>query len=160
MDSDKGNIPGRRLPLSVKYCTFACNSFINSENRVIMKTVSTQKAPAAIGPYSQAIKTGNLVFVSGQLPVDPSTGNFAGEDIKSLTRQSLENIKSILSAAGTDMAHVVKTTVFLADMSDFAAMNEVYSEYFTVPFPARSAVAVKTLPKNARVEIECIAETI
>ena len=123
-----------------------------------MKAISTSKAPGAIGPYSQAIRTGNLIFVSGQLPVDPSTGNFAEGGIKELTCQSLTNIKAILEAEGTDMAHVVKTTVFLADMADFAAMNEVYAEFFTSPFPARSAVAIKTLPKNARVEIECIAE--
>ena len=120
-----------------------------------MKAISTIKAPGAIGPYSQAIRTGNLIFVSGQLPVDPSTGNFADGGIKELTRQSLANIKAILEAEGTDMAHVVKTTVFLAD---FAEMNEVYATFFTSPFPARSAVAIKTLPKNARVEIECIAE--
>lgn len=123
-----------------------------------MKAISTSKAPGAIGPYSQAIRTGNLIFVSGQLPVDPSTGNFAEGGIKELTRQSLTNIKAILEAEGTDMAHVVKTTVFLADMADFAEMNEVYVTFFTSPFPARSAVAIKTLPKNARVEIECIAE--
>lgn len=123
-----------------------------------MKAISTSKAPGAIGPYSQAIRTGNLIFVSGQLPVDPSTGNFAEGGIKELTRQSLSNIKAILEAEGTDMAHVVKTTVFLADMGDFAEMNEVYATFFASPFPARSAVAIKTLPKNARVEIECIAE--
>lgn len=123
-----------------------------------MKAISTSKAPGAIGPYSQAIRTGNLIFVSGQLPVDPSTGNFAEGGIKELTRQSLTNIKAILEAEGTDMAHVVKTTVFLADITDFAEMNEVYATFFTSPFPARSAVAIKTLPKNARVEIECIAE--
>lgn len=123
-----------------------------------MKAIITSKAPGAIGPYSQAIRTGNLIFVSGQLPVDPTTGNFAEGGIKELTRQSLSNIKAILEAEGTDMAHVVKTTVFLADMSDFAEMNEVYATFFTKPFPARSAVAIKTLPKNARVEIECVAE--
>lgn len=123
-----------------------------------MKAIITSKAPGAIGPYSQAIRTGNLIFVSGQLPVDPSTGNFAEGGIKELTRQSLLNIKAILEAEGTDMAHVVKTTVFLADMSDFAEMNEVYATFFTTPFPARSAVAIKTLPKDARVEIECVAE--
>lgn len=123
-----------------------------------MKEISTPKAPAAIGPYSQAIRTGNLVFVSGQLPVDPATGAFAGNDIKTLTRQSLANVKSILETCGTDMAHVVKTTVFLADMADFAGMNEVYAEFFAKPYPARSAVAVKTLPKGALVEIECVAE--
>lgn len=123
-----------------------------------MKAIITSKAPGAIGPYSQAIRTGNLIFVSGQLPVDPSTGNFAEGGIKELTRQSLLNIKAILETEGTDMAHVVKTTVFLADMSDFAEMNEVYATFFTTPFPARSAVAIKTLPKDARVEIECVAE--
>lgn len=123
-----------------------------------MKAISTSKAPGAIGPYSQAIRTGNLVFVSGQLPVDPATGNFAEGGIKELTRQSLLNVKHILEEAGTDMAHVVKTTVFLADMADFADMNEVYAQFFDAPFPARSAVAIKTLPKNARVEIECVAE--
>lgn len=123
-----------------------------------MKEINTPQAPAAIGPYSQAIRTGNLVFVSGQLPIDPATGAFAGDDIKTLTRQSLNNIKSILETEGTDMSHVVKTSVFLADMGDFAGMNEVYAEFFTKPFPARSAVAVKTLPKGALVEIECIAE--
>ena len=123
-----------------------------------MKSISTNNAPAAIGPYSQAIRTGNLVFVSGQLPIDPSTGNFAEGGIKELTRQSLTNISNILKEAGTDMSHVVKTVVFLADMNDFADMNEVYATFFTEPFPARSAVTVKTLPKGAKVEIECIAE--
>ncbi len=123
-----------------------------------MKAISTSNAPGAIGPYSQAIRSGNLVFVSGQLPVDPATGNFAEGGIKELTRQSLLNVKHILEEAGTDMAHVVKTTVFLADMADFADMNEVYAQFFEAPFPARSAVAIKTLPKNARVEIECVAE--
>ncbi len=122
-----------------------------------MKAISTTKAPAAIGPYSQAIHANGMIFVSGQLPVDPSTGNFAEGDIKDLTRQSLNNIKSILEEAGSSMQKVVKTSVFLADMDDFAAMNEVYAQFFEQPFPARSAVAVKTLPKGARVEIECIA---
>ena len=124
----------------------------------MMKAISTSKAPGAIGPYSQAIRTGNLIFVSGQLPVDPTTGNFAEGGIKELTRQSLLNVQHILEEAGTDMAHVVKTTVFLADMADFADMNEVYAQFFEAPFPARSAVDIKTLPKNARVEIECVAE--
>ena len=122
-----------------------------------MNAISTTKAPAAIGPYSQAIKVGGLVFVSGQLPIDPATGAFAEGGIKELTRQSLTNMKAILEEAGTSMANVMKTTVFLADMNDFAAMNEVYAEFFAAPFPARSAVAVKTLPKGALVEIECIA---
>ena len=123
-----------------------------------MNAISTTNAPAAIGPYSQAIKVGELVFVSGQLPIDPATGAFAEGGIKELTRQSLTNMKAILEEAGTSMANVVKTTVFLADMNDFAAMNEVYAEFFAAPFPARSAVAVKTLPKGALVEIECISQ--
>ena len=120
--------------------------------------IDTAHAPAAIGPYSQAIDSGHgLVFVSGQLPIDPATGAFPEGGVQAQTRQSLANAKAILEAAGLDLSHVVKTTVFLADMDDFAAMNEVYAEFFGEPFPARSAVAVKTLPKNARVEIECIA---
>ena len=122
------------------------------------KVIFTEKAPAAIGPYSQAIEAGGTVYVSGQLPIDPATGAFAEGGIKELTRQSLTNMKAILEEAGTSMANVVKTTVFLADMNDFAAMNEVYAEFFAAPFPARSAVAVKTLPKGALVEIECIAK--
>ncbi len=120
--------------------------------------INTNNAPAAIGPYSQAIDSGTgLIFVSGQLPIDPATGAFPEGGVKEQTRQSLTNAKAILEAAGLSLANVVKTTVFLADMGDFAAMNEVYAEYFAEPFPARSAVAVKTLPKNALVEVECIA---
>ena len=123
-----------------------------------MKTqITSPKAPAAIGPYSQAIAANGFLFISGQLPIDPATGNFAEGGIRELTRQSLENVKSILAEAGLTLADVVKTTVFLADMSDFAAMNEVYAEYFTAPAPARSAVAVKTLPIGGLVEIEVIA---
>jgi len=123
-----------------------------------MKPISTQQAPAAIGPYSQAIDSGaGLVFLSGQLPIDPSTGAFPEGGIREQTRQSLLNAKAILEAAGLGLSRVVKTTVFLADMGDFAAMNEVYAQFFAEPFPARSAVAVKTLPKGALVEIECIA---
>lgn len=123
-----------------------------------MKTaISTTQAPAAIGPYSQAIETNGTIYVSGQLPINPATGEFAEGGIKELTAQSLTNIKNILAEAGLTMANVVKTSVFLADMADFAEMNEVYAQFFSAPFPARSAVAVKTLPKNARVEIECIA---
>nr|WP_315091455.1 RidA family protein [uncultured Alloprevotella sp.] len=123
-----------------------------------MKTqITSPKAPAAIGPYSQAIAANGFLFISGQLPIDPATGNFAEGGIRELTRQSLENVKSILAEAGLTLADVVKTTVFLADMSDFTAMNEVYAEYFTAPAPARSAVAVKTLPKGGLVEIEVIA---
>ena len=119
--------------------------------------VQTTLAPAAIGPYSQAIQAGDTVYVSGQLPIDPATGQFAEGDIRDLTRQSLLNVQHILESVGLSMAHVVKTTVFLADMNDFASMNEVYAEFFAAPFPARSAVAVKTLPKGASVEIECVA---
>lgn len=122
-----------------------------------MKTINTAKAPAAIGPYSQAIEVNGFVYTSGQLPINPDTGTFAGNDILSQTEQSLKNIKAILEEAGLTMQNVIKTTVFLADMSDFAAMNEVYSSYFSEPYPARSAVAVKTLPKDALVEIECVA---
>ena len=122
-----------------------------------MKAINTEKAPKAIGPYSQAIEAGGMVFVSGQLPIDPATGVFAEGGVKEQTRQSLTNAKHILEEAGTDLAHVVKTTVFLSDMNNFAAMNEIYAEFFNTPFPARSAVAVKTLPKNALVEVECIA---
>ena len=119
--------------------------------------INTAAAPAAIGPYSQAIEANDIVFVSGQLPIDPATGAFAEGGIKELTRQSLTNMKAILAEAGLTMANVVKTTVFLADMADFAEMNEVYATFFEGVCPARSAVAVKTLPKEARVEIECIA---
>ena len=119
--------------------------------------VQTTLAPAAIGPYSQAIQAGDTVYVSGQLPIDPATGQFAEGDIRDLTRQSLLNVQHTLESVGLSMAHVVKTTVFLADMNDFAGMNEVYAEFFAAPFPARSAVAVKTLPKGASVEIECVA---
>ena len=121
------------------------------------KAINTNNAPAAIGPYSQAIEANGMVFASGQLPIAPATGNFAEGGIKEQPRQSLTNAQNILKEAGTDLAHVVKTTVFLSDMANFGEMNEVYSEFFTQPFPARSAVAVKTLPKNALVEVECIA---
>lgn len=121
------------------------------------KQISTDKAPAAIGPYSQAIEAGGMVFASGQLPIDPATGAFFEGGVKEQTRQSLTNAQNILREAGIDLSHVVKTTVFLSDMANFGAMNEVYAEFFTQPFPARSAVAVKTLPKDALVEVECIA---
>jgi 2-iminobutanoate/2-iminopropanoate deaminase len=121
------------------------------------RKIDTPKAPAAIGPYSQAIEAGNTVYVSGQLPINPATGKFESDDIRQLTRQALTNIRNILAEAGLTMANVVKTTVMMADMNDFAAMNEVYAEFFTAPYPARSAFAVKTLPKGGKVEIECIA---
>ena len=121
-------------------------------------SIQTDKAPAAIGPYSQAIDSGaGLLFVSGQLPIDPATGAFPEGGVKEQTRQSLTNARAILEMAGLGLENVVKTTVFLADMGDFAAMNEVYAQFFSAPYPARSAVAVKTLPKGALVEIECIA---
>lgn len=123
------------------------------------KEIKTAKAPSAIGPYSQAIQIGGLVYTSGQIPIDPSTGSFVEGGIKEQTRQSLENVKSILEEAGMTMGDVVKTTVFMADMNDFAEMNAVYATFFTEPYPARSAVAVKTLPKGALVEIEVIAGT-
>ena len=123
-----------------------------------MKAIHTEKAPAAIGPYSQAIdSSAGLVFLSGQLPIDPATGAFPEGGIREQTRQSIRNAAAILAQAGLNLSDVVKTTVFLADMGDFAAMNEVYAEFFAAPYPARSAVAVKTLPKGALVEIECIA---
>ena len=122
------------------------------------KVISTPKAPAAIGPYSQAIQVGNLIYTSGQIPIDPATGQLVEGGIKEQTRQSLSNIQAILQEAGLTMTSVVKTTVFMADMVDFADMNSIYAEFFTEPYPARSAVAVKTLPKNALVEIEVVAE--
>ena len=122
------------------------------------QSIHTPNAPAAIGPYSQAVQAGNTLFVSGQLPIDPATGAFAGSDIASQTRQSLTNVKAILTEAGTDMDHVLKTTVFLSDMNNFAAMNEVYATFFTEgSYPSRSAVEVARLPKDALVEIEVIA---
>ena len=122
-----------------------------------MKQIHTDNAPKALGPYSQAIEAGGMVFASGQVPIDPATDQFVEGGIKEQTRQSLINAQNILREAGTDLHHVVKTTVFLSDLDNFAAMNEVYAEVFQQPYPARSAVAVKTLPKGALVEIECIA---
>ena len=122
-----------------------------------MKTIATNNAPAAIGPYSQAIEANGFVYASGQLPIDPATGAFPEGGIKEQTRQSLLNAQAILREAGLDLCNVVKTTVLLADIADFGAMNEVYSEFFSQPYPARSAFAVKALPKGALVEIECIA---
>lgn len=124
-----------------------------------LEEIKASQAPAAIGPYSQAVQEGGTIYVSGQLPINPATGEFAGADIRAQARQSLENIKAILAAAGTDMAHVVKTTVLLQDMADFAAMNEVYAEYFSEPYPARAAFQVVKLPKDALVEIEAVAVT-
>ena len=122
----------------------------------MLKKITTEKAPAAIGPYSQAIAAGNFLFASGQIPINPASGEVEAEGIEAQTEQVMKNIGAILEAAGTDYAKVVKTTCFLADMGDFAAFNEVYAKYFTSK-PARSCVAVKTLPKNALCEIEVIA---
>ena len=121
------------------------------------EAISTPAAPAAIGPYSQAIRAGQTVYVSGQLPIDPATGGFAGDDIQSQTRQSLNNIQAILAQAGMSMADVVKTTVLLADIADFGAMNDVYAQFFAEPYPARAAFQAAALPKGAKVEIECVA---
>ena len=121
------------------------------------QALHTDNAPAAIGPYSQAIKAGNTIYVSGQIPIDPKTGEFAGTDIQTQTRQSLTHIKNILQSAGADMKDVVKTTVLLADIADFTAMNEVYAEFFEEPYPARAAFQAAALPKGAKVEIEAIA---
>jgi 2-iminobutanoate/2-iminopropanoate deaminase len=122
-----------------------------------MKVISTTKAPAAIGPYSQAIEVNGFVYASGQIPIDPATGQFVEGGVKEQTRQSLTNAQNILKEAGTDLSHVVKTTVYLSDIANFVPMNEVYAEFFTEPYPARSAVAVKDLPKGALVEIEVLA---
>ena len=121
------------------------------------KVIFTEKAPAAIGPYSQAIEANGMIFLSGQLPVDPATGEFVPGGVTEQTTQCFENIKNVLAEAGLTTANIVKTTVFLADMSYFADMNKVYATYFEGDYPARSAVAVKALPKDALVEIECIA---
>lgn len=119
--------------------------------------ISTAAAPAAIGPYSQANVTGDFVFTAGQLGLDPETGSFAPGGVQGQTRRALQNISGVLDAAGTDMSHVVKTTVFLADMADFKAMNEIYGEFFSEPYPARSTVAVKELPLGGLVEIDVVA---
>ncbi|MCC8143576.1 MAG: RidA family protein [Tannerellaceae bacterium] len=121
------------------------------------KVIATTNAPAAIGPYSQAVQVGNILYMSGQLGLDPATSEFAGADVPAQTYQAFKNIRAILEEAGYTIDDVVKTTVFLADMNDFVSMNEVYAAQFIGAFPARSAVAVKTLPKNALVEIEVIA---
>jgi 2-iminobutanoate/2-iminopropanoate deaminase len=123
----------------------------------VKEIISTENAPGAIGPYSQAIKAGDMVFCSGQIPIDPQTGEFVSQDIAEQTEQVLKNLSAVLEAAGSDLNNVVKTTVFLADMNDFAAMNEVYTRYFSENKPARATVQAARLPRDARVEIECIA---
>lgn len=120
--------------------------------------INTKKAPAAIGPYSQAVKIENLVFTSGQIPIDPATGDFVHGDIKAQTEQSLKNIEAILAKANMDLSNAIKVNVFLKDMNDFVKVNEVYAKYFKEPFPARSCVQVAKLPKDASVEIEVIAK--
>lgn len=122
-----------------------------------IETVTTDKAPGAIGPYSQAVKAGGMIFCSGQIPIDPATGAFVSDDVAGQTRQVLVNLSAVLDAAGSGLDKVVKTTVFLADMADFAAMNEVYAEFFSENKPARATVQAARLPKDAKVEIECIA---
>lgn len=122
-----------------------------------MEYISTNKAPKAIGPYSQAVKAGNFLFTSGQIPLDPESGEIKGTEIKEQAERVCENLKAVLEEAGSDFSRVIKTTCFLSDMADFAAFNEVYSKYF-ISKPARSCVAVKTLPKNVLVEVELIAE--
>ena len=121
------------------------------------EAVSTENAPGAIGPYSQAIKANGMVFCSGQIPIDPATGQFVSDDVAAQTEQVLKNLDAVLKAAGASLGSVVKTTVFLADMNDFAAMNEVYGQYFSENKPARATVQAARLPRDARVEIECIA---
>lgn len=119
--------------------------------------ISTDKAPGAIGPYSQAVKAGNMVFCSGQIPIDPATGEFVSQDVTEQTEQVFKNLIAVLEAAGATLENVVKTTVFLADMGEFAAMNDVYARYFSENKPARATVQAARLPRDARVEIECIA---
>lgn len=122
-----------------------------------MKAIHSEKAPAAVGPYSQAIEANGFVFASGQLPIEPATGLFVEGGIREQTTQSIRNAQEVLRAAGLELSDVIKTTVYLSDMANFAAMNEVYATFFNEPYPARSAVAVRTLPKEALVEVECIA---
>lgn len=130
-------------------------------SKTVKKIISTENAPGAIGPYSQAVKTGlfykSMVFVSGQIPIDPATGQFVSEDVAEQTEQVFKNLQAVLEAAGSGLDKVVKTTVFLADMNDFAAMNDVYGQFFTSDHPARATVQAARLPRDARVEIECIA---
>ncbi|CAN5843385.1 RidA family protein [soil metagenome] len=121
------------------------------------ETISTEKAPGAIGPYSQAVKAGNMIFCSGQIPIDPTTGEFVSNNVAEQTHQVLTNLSAVLEAAGTSLNNVVKTTVFLADMNDFTEMNEIYAEFFNDNKPARATVQAARLPRDARVEIDCIA---
>lgn len=122
-----------------------------------MKTINTENAPKAIGPYSQGIITDSLLYTSGQIPIDPATGEIVSSDITMQAKQALENLKNILEAGGSGMDKVVKTTVFIKDMNDFPAINKIYSEYFSQPYPARSCIEVSRLPKDAHIEIEAVA---
>ena len=123
-----------------------------------MEKITTPSAPAAIGPYSQAIIANGMLYASGQIPVDPQTGNIVSGGIEAQTHQAFANVRNLVEAAGITMSHVVKVTVYMADMADFATVNTIYEQYFTAPYPARSAVAVKQLPKGALIEIETIAQ--
>jgi 2-iminobutanoate/2-iminopropanoate deaminase len=123
----------------------------------VKSAIATPDAPKAIGPYSPAVRAGQLVFISGQVPIDPATGNLVDGDISAQTRRVFENLGALLKAGGLSYANVVRTTVFLADMNDFAAMNQTYATYFSEPYPARSTVQVSRLPKDARIEIDVIA---
>ncbi len=136
-----------------------CVLFNDAEalQNVMADIISTDKAPGAIGPYSQAVKAGNVVYCSGQIPIDPSTGEFVSQDVTEQTEQVFVNLKAVLEAAGATLENVVKTTVFLADMGEFAAMNEVYAKHFVENKPARATVQAARLPRDARVEIDCIA---
>ncbi len=122
------------------------------------KQIATDKAPAALGPFSQAIAAGGMLYASGQVPIDPATGELAGADIETQAKQVFENLKQVLQAAGTDFGSVVKTTVFLTDLANFGMVNDIYAEYFTAPYPARSCVQISALPKGALIEAELIAE--
>lgn len=119
--------------------------------------IRTDRAPAAIGPYSQAVVSGNMVYTSGQVPINPATGNIVAGDAEQQARQALENLKAVLEAAGTGLSNVIKTTVFIKDMNEFSIINKVYGEYFTEPYPARSCVEVARLPRDVRIEIEAVA---
>ncbi len=121
------------------------------------RQIATDKAPAALGPYSQAIAAGGMLYASGQVPIDPATGELAGADIETQAKQVFENLKQVLAAAGTDFGSVVKTTVFLTDLANFGVVNDIYAGYFTAPYPARSCVQIGALPKGALIEVELIA---
>ena len=144
-------------PNSVPHLLLRCASGICAYTRPMKRIVSTTDAPAAVGPYSQAVRVGQFVFTAGQIPLDPKTGVIVSEDISEQARRVLDNLTAVLKAENLTFSHIVKTTIFLTDMADFQAVNEVYATYFSDIPPARSTVAVSALPKGARVEIECIA---